>query len=66
MKEKVYVFLKTIPKGKVAIYGQIAAYLRSMSLQRNNRTPGIDFVIFTHLIPGFYIVQFYWTNTLLQ
>lgn len=27
MKEKVYGFIQTIPKGKVATYGQIAAYL---------------------------------------
>ena len=27
MKEKVYEFLKTIPKGKVVTYGQIAGYL---------------------------------------
>ena len=26
MKEKVYAFLKTIPKGKVVTYGQIAAH----------------------------------------
>ena len=27
MKEEVYAFLKTIPKGKVVTYGQIAEYL---------------------------------------
>lgn len=27
MKEKVYAYLKTIPKGKVTTYGRIAAYL---------------------------------------
>lgn len=27
MKERVYEFLKTIPKGKVVTYGQIAEYL---------------------------------------
>lgn len=27
MKEKVYAYLKTIPKGKVATYGQIAQHL---------------------------------------
>lgn len=27
MKEKVYSYLTTIPKGKVVTYGQIAAYL---------------------------------------
>ena len=34
MKEKVYAFLQTIPKGKVATYGQIAAYLGDKGLSR--------------------------------
>ena len=34
MKEKVYEFLKTIPKGKVATYGQIAEYLGNKNLAR--------------------------------
>lgn len=34
MKEKVYAFLKTIPKGKVATYGQIAAHLGNRNLSR--------------------------------
>lgn len=34
MKEKVYAFLQTIPKGKVATYGQIAAYLGNKGLSR--------------------------------
>ena len=34
MKEKVYAFLKTIPKGKVATYRQIAAYLGNKNLSR--------------------------------
>lgn len=34
MKEKVYEFLKTIPKGKVVTYGQIAEYLGSKKLAR--------------------------------
>lgn len=34
MKEKVYAFLKTIPKGKVATYGQIARYLGNRNLSR--------------------------------
>lgn len=29
MKEKVYAFLQTIPRGKVTTYGQIAAFLGS-------------------------------------
>lgn len=33
MKEKVYDFLRTIPKGKVVIYGQIAEYLGNLSKQ---------------------------------
>ena len=35
MKEKVYDFLKTIPKGKVATYGQIAEYLGNKKLARH-------------------------------
>ena len=34
MKEKVYAYLKTIPKGKVTTYGQIARYLGNKSLAR--------------------------------
>ena len=34
MKDKVYAFLKTIPKGKVATYGQIATYLGNKRLAR--------------------------------
>ena len=34
MKEKVYEFLITIPKGKVVTYGQIAAYLGNKHLAR--------------------------------
>lgn len=34
MKEKVYAFLKTIPRGKVATYGQIAAHLGNKHLAR--------------------------------
>lgn len=34
MKEKVYAFLKTIPKGKVATYGQIAVHLGNKNLSR--------------------------------
>ena len=34
MKEKVYEFLKTIPKGKVVTYGQIAEYLGNKQLAR--------------------------------
>ena len=34
MKEKVYEFLKIIPKGKVVTYGQIAEYLGNKKLAR--------------------------------
>ncbi len=34
MNEKVYEFLKTIPKGKVVTYGQIAQYLGNKHLAR--------------------------------
>lgn len=34
MREKVYAFLRTIPKGKVVTYGQIAAYLGNKNLSR--------------------------------
>lgn len=34
MKEKVYEFVKAIPKGKVATYGQIALYVGNKSLAR--------------------------------
>lgn len=34
MKEKVYEFLKTIPKGKVVTYGQIARHLGNQYLAR--------------------------------
>lgn len=34
MKEKVYEFLRTIPKGKVITYGQIAEYLGNKKLAR--------------------------------
>lgn len=34
MKEKVYEFLRTIPKGKVVTYGQIAEYLGNKQLAR--------------------------------
>lgn len=34
MKEKVYDFLRTIPKGKVVTYGQIAEYLGNKKLAR--------------------------------
>ena len=34
MKEKVYGFLETIPRGKVATYGQIASFLGNRKLAR--------------------------------
>lgn len=34
MKEKVYAYLKTIPKGKVATYGQIARHLGNKHFAR--------------------------------
>lgn len=34
MKEKVYKFTRSIPKGKVATYGQIAEYLGNKKLAR--------------------------------
>lgn len=34
MKKKVYEFLRTIPKGKVVTYGQIAEYLGNKRLAR--------------------------------
>lgn len=34
MKQKVYDFLRTIPKGKVVTYGQIAEYLGNKKLSR--------------------------------
>ena len=34
MKEKVYEFLRTIPKGKVVTYGQIAEYIGNKNLAR--------------------------------
>lgn len=34
MKDKVYEFLTTIPKGKVVTYGQIAEYLGNKRLSR--------------------------------
>ena len=34
MKEKVYAYLKTIPKGKVTTYGRIALYLGNKYLAR--------------------------------
>jgi len=34
MKEKVYEFLKTVPKGKVVTYGQIASQLGNKHLSR--------------------------------
>lgn len=34
MKEKVYEFVKTIPKGKVVTYGQIAKHLGNKNLAR--------------------------------
>ena len=34
MKKKVYEFLKMIPRGKVATYGQIAVYLGNKNLSR--------------------------------
>ena len=34
MKEKVYAFLTTIPRGKVTTYGQIAAHLGNVHLAR--------------------------------
>jgi len=47
MKEKVYALLKTIPRGKVTTYGQIAAALGNKNLLRavgnilhNNPDPG--------------------------
>jgi len=47
MKEKVYAYLKSIPKGKVTTYGQIAAHLGNKHLARavgnilhNNPDPG--------------------------
>lgn len=35
MDEKIYSFLKTIPKGKVVTYGQIAEYLGNRKLARH-------------------------------
>lgn len=34
MKDRVYAYLKTIPKGKVTTYGRIAAYLGNKSFAR--------------------------------
>ena len=34
MKDKVYEYVKTIPQGKVATYGQIAEYLGNKNLSR--------------------------------
>ena len=34
MKERVYEFLKTVPRGKVITYGQIAAFLGNRNLAR--------------------------------
>lgn len=34
MKEKIYKFTRSIPKGKVATYGQIAEYLGNKNLER--------------------------------
>ena len=34
MQEYVYAFLKTVPKGKVVTYGQIATYLGNKNLAR--------------------------------
>ena len=34
MKERIYAFLKTIPEGKVATYGQIAEFLGNKRLAR--------------------------------
>ena len=34
MKERVYSFLKTVPRGKVVTYGQIAEYLGNKGLSR--------------------------------
>ena len=34
MKEKVYAYIQTIPKGKVTTYGRIAAYLGNKNLSR--------------------------------
>lgn len=34
MKEKIYTFLQTIPRGKVATYGQIAGMLGNVRLAR--------------------------------
>lgn len=34
MRKKVYEFLRTIPKGKVVTYGQIAEYLGNIRLSR--------------------------------
>ena len=34
MTEKVYAFLKTVPRGKVATYGQIAGFLGNRHLAR--------------------------------
>lgn len=34
MKQKIYNYLKTIPKGKVVTYGQIAEYLGNKKLAR--------------------------------
>ena len=35
LREKVYEFLKTIPKGKVVTYGQIAEFLGNKKLSRS-------------------------------
>ena len=34
MKEKVYAYLKTVPRGRVVTYGQIAVYLGNRHLAR--------------------------------
>ncbi len=34
MKERVYEFLKTVPRGKVTTYGQIAVFLGNRNLSR--------------------------------
>ena len=34
MKDRVYAYLKTVPKGKVTTYGRIAAYLGNKNLAR--------------------------------
>lgn len=42
MKEKVYAFLETIPKGKVVTYGQIGEFLGNMNMEVNTTITDSD------------------------